>query len=240
MKRITLLACLLIILFSNLLSVEVILINKKLIAGSLIKHKKKIVYLSKDDTLYVISEDAIQNIDYARNEIDQPDLRINYNSYQKIYKINRKNIWTHELFNKAKIKSFVMNNEVIAFKFQKLMKIQLVSGDTVFGRFYKDSEHNIQIISDSLIFYPKRDISKIWLRTELKKNGINLGGFIGLLLGMSVGATIAQLEGYDDGKDAKFIHPVIAGPIIGWLIGASFGYCIGWVFDKEQLVWSRN
>ena len=240
MKRIALLVCLLMILFSNLLSVEIILINKDFISGSLIKHKKRIVYLSKCDTLYMISEDAILNIDYARNEIDHPDLKLNYNSYQKIYKINHKNIWTHKLFAKANIKSFTMINEVVPFKFHKLMKIQSNTGDTVLGRFYQDSDQDLQIVSDSLIFYPKRDISKIWLRTEHRKNGIKIGGSVGLLLGILVGATITQFEGYDDGKEVKYIHPAIAGPVAGWLIGAGSGYCIGWVFDKEKLVWSRN
>jgi len=71
MKKIISILLSILIISSSLSSIEITLINGEIISGLFIKHAYEEIYLSKNNELYVIGDDAILNINYDFDEKNQ-------------------------------------------------------------------------------------------------------------------------------------------------------------------------
>jgi len=230
------------IISSSLSSIEVTLINGKIITGSFIKHEYEEIYLSKDKELYIIGDDAISNLNYAPNEENQPIKRINYNSFKKIRRIYKKDVLTHNPEANLTIKSFSMNDEIILFEYYKMMKIQLLNGDVFVGRFLGETNTEIKLLTLNEKSFIKQNIQHIWQLTESEKTGRKAGGIVGGLIGIIMGlATAAFISLDDDGShstEATLVIPIFT--VIGIGSGCLVGSLAGSLLANKKLVWSRN
>ncbi len=242
MKKIISILLSILIISSSLSSIEITLINGEIISGLFIKHEYEEIYLSKNNELYIIGDDAILNINYDSVEKDQPIQNINYNSYKKIRKIYKKNIWTPAPEASSNIKSFSINNEIIPFKYYKMMKIQFINGDIFVGRYLGETNMEITLLTLTKKHLLKQDIQHIWLLTEREKTGRIAGGIIGGLIGIIIGlATAAFLSLDDNGSNStKSTLAIPLFTVIGTSSGCLVGSVAGSLLENKKLVWSRD
>ena len=245
MKKIFSILLSLLIISSTLSSIEITLINDEMISGVQLHNlSKKEIYIEIDNTLLVINKNAIltdNNNNFSDYSINDSTDTINYNSYQNIYQIDKNNIWNNAFFSNLRKNSFIIEERVMKLKFLSSIKIETINGKIFKGRFFGDSQQELKLVDNSLLFIPKNKIERIWSFSNYRKNGSYLGGSIGLILGVSVGSGVAQQFGdYDDREKPNSFLPTVVGMIAGPLVGIGIGYLIGVILDNEKIVWSRN
>ena len=240
MKKVISILLSILIISSSLSSIEITLINGEIISGLFIKHEYEEIYLSKNNELYIIGDDAILSINYSSDEENQPIQRINYNSYNNIQRIYKKDILTYDPEANLTIKSFSMNDETFLFEYYKMMKIQLVNRDIFVGKFLGETHTEIKLLTLKEKSFKKQDIQYIWLLTEREKTGRTAGGVIGGLLGVFMGGAAAAVLSLGGTKDteASLVLPLFT--VIGIASGYLFGSVTASLFEKEKLIWSRN
>ena len=242
MKKMISILLSILIISSPLSAIEITLINDEIISGSFIKHEYKEIYLSKDKELYIIGDDAILNINYDSDEKNQPIKNINYNSFKKIRKIYKKDICTPDPEANSNIKSFSINNEIIPFKYYKMMMIQLLNGNIFVGRFLGETDTELKLLTLIEKSFIKQNIKHIWQLTESERTGRKAGGIVGGLMGIIMGLAAAAFISLDDNgtrsTEATLIIPIFT--VIGIGSGCIVGSVAGAVLDKKKLIWSKN
>lgn len=134
MKKLTILF-LMIFITGILFSEDIVLTNKKLLHGEILKYSDNIIFLKSETTLYKITNDVILNItkDNEIIKVEPFSKIINYNKFYEVIEINKSNLNINtknierevnknvfdELVDSENYKVYLKNNDIIVGKMLK-------------------------------------------------------------------------------------------------------------------------